>query len=199
MQILNRSMLCGLVVGAVFGASLVVAVGTSAIAAPDLATQVAKALKLANKANKNSKAALATAKQPGPAGPQGPKGDQGPSNGYVSPAPVQVAWVPSTNQVLASVPVTVGSHYVINSHVVADNDETSSIITTCFLRLAGSTLVMSNVTLAANGVGDQEVFALTGAGTASATGTAELRCIPLADSGTWNDAVITAIKVGSLN
>jgi hypothetical protein len=111
----------------------------------------------------------------------------------------QVAWVPVANQVVASVPVAAGGHYVLDSYVLADNNDSMGLLTSCFLTLGGTNVALSSVILPANGAGDQHSFALTGAGTVTDNGTAELRCTPQSEDGTWDYGVLTAIKVGSLN
>jgi hypothetical protein len=166
--------------------------------AANLAGKVTKALKLAKKANKKADAALAASKQPGPAGPAGPTGPTGPSNGYVSASAASVTWTFS-QQSLATIPVQAGSSYVLDSFVVADNNGAVGSQAYCRLRLAGTDLLDTTVFLGANGTADDETISLTGAGTASVNGTAELRCTSFSTTGVWNSPKLTAIRVGSVN
>lgn len=191
----RRPLVAGLVTGCVCGLVLALTIGSApALASSGLAGKVAKALKLAKKANKNASAALAAAKVPGPPGPAGP------SNGYASANTFSpVGWVASANQVLVTVPVTAGSSYLVTATVVANNNDALLLTTACFLKLPGMNLAQASFDLGPNGSDDDEVVTLTGGGTASTSGTAQLSCLPQSSNGTWKDARITAIKVGSLN
>src|SRR4051794_7459875 len=173
MQTRRRARFGGSLVGLVCGFALAFAVTSlPATGAGNLSTKVAKALKLAKKANNNANAALAASKQPGPAGPTGPAGPAGsigPSNGDASVPTAPVVWTFS-QQTLASVPVQAGARYVFDSYVVADNNGGSGLQAFCRLRLTGTDLIDTTVTLGPNGTADDEAIALTGAGTATANG-----------------------------
>lgn len=185
------------------------------VKAADLATNSVRSSELAKKSVRSSevknkslravdfKDGQIPAGPPGTPGQKGDKGARGPSDGFSTRSGTNVlGWVANTDQTVASLALPAGK-FVVTGKVVANNNEAAARQVDCSLNL--NTTVVDNLfgdaglDVQGASTDDRVVMALTGAGTLSAPGTANLLCRANGATGNWIARSITAIQVATLN
>lgn len=176
----------------------------------DLANSAVTNLKLKNNSVNSAKvkngsletADLSAAAQTALKGAAGPTGPAGATAGFAVRAVDVLAFVTSTDQTLATLPLPAGN-YVITAKVVINNNEAALRQYGCSLRL-GATVIDSffdALELDADGsaaADDRDVVTLTSAGTLAAPGAATVVCQTNSASGNWLARTITAVQVATL-
>jgi hypothetical protein len=144
----------------------------------------------------------------GPQGERGPQGDRGatgpigPSTGYSARNEETLAWASGTLQDVQSLNLPAGS-YVLNAKVAADNDSTMTSSVSCGLQIGSMDLDdgQSAMPLAADGAGGSELYSVHAAAvTLASPATVKIEChvAEPARTGTWDNRIITAVKVGGI-
>jgi collagen triple helix repeat protein len=136
----------------------------------------------------------------GQPGEQGEQGDPGISNGYFfTSGPAFDEW-DGGEQLLATLTLPAGN-YIIDSHVLGNNNAGETASYSCMVRLGGIIIgETGEASLGANTDGeDRSVISLSLAGNLATAGTAEFICRAQAGfPGNWLERGMTAIQVTNL-
>lgn len=133
-------------------------------------------------------------------GPAGAKGERGPSNGFATSLSDDPIAFTGEKQVVASLSLPVGS-YILNAFALANNNDVFTEQTVdCKIIVGGDEVAhLEGASLGPNEVGDRVPLALTGGGTLSAPGVAQLSCTATTATGNFVGVGLTAVQVGSLS
>ena len=138
--------------------------------------------------------------EPGEKGEAGIQGERGPSNGYFfTSGPAFDEW-DGGEQLLATLALPAGS-YIIDSHVLGNNDAGGTANISCLVKLGGIIIgETGESSLGGNtDAEDRSVISISFAGTLATAGTAEFICRAQAGfPGSWLERGMTAIQVSNL-